>query len=163
LASGTNNQLTKQIGEHLACAELGRNKFISTPFAGNVPEFDILAAKQGKIIQVQVKSSRGISWPLSVQDFLDIEFKDDAQIIKGEKSIPNPSLIYVFVIVKDTGQDEFFICQVKDVQRIINKVYVPWLSRHQGRRPKNPKSTRCDVKLEELERYRDNWPLLDKV
>jgi hypothetical protein len=34
---GRRVQLTKQIGEHLVAAELGRRQFIAAPFAGNVP------------------------------------------------------------------------------------------------------------------------------
>jgi hypothetical protein len=34
--------LTKQIGEHLVVAELGRNGLIATPFAGNVQNFDLV-------------------------------------------------------------------------------------------------------------------------
>jgi len=44
MSTGLNNKLAKQTGEHLVCAELGRRKLIATPFSGNVPAFDILAA-----------------------------------------------------------------------------------------------------------------------
>ena len=38
MAEGRKIQLTKQIGEYLVCAELGRRGFISTTFTGNVPK-----------------------------------------------------------------------------------------------------------------------------
>jgi hypothetical protein len=37
MASGLSNKLTGQIGEFLACAELGRRGFVATSFTGNVP------------------------------------------------------------------------------------------------------------------------------
>lgn len=46
MATGRSNQLTRQIGEHLVAAELGRQGFIATPFAGNVPNFDLLVANE---------------------------------------------------------------------------------------------------------------------
>ena len=40
-------RLAGQIGEHLVVAELGRREIIATPFAGNVPDIDILAYANG--------------------------------------------------------------------------------------------------------------------
>jgi hypothetical protein len=42
MRSGRNNLLTKQIGEYLVAAELGRKGLIAATFTGNVPDFDIL-------------------------------------------------------------------------------------------------------------------------
>jgi len=41
MATGRNNKLTGQISEFLVCAELGKRGLIATPFAGNVPAFDV--------------------------------------------------------------------------------------------------------------------------
>src|ERR1035437_10022537 len=35
------NQLTRQLGEHLVVSKLGRLGSLATPFAGNVPDFDV--------------------------------------------------------------------------------------------------------------------------
>ncbi len=43
MASGRNTQLTRQIGEYLAAAELGRRNWVATTFTGSLPGFDILA------------------------------------------------------------------------------------------------------------------------
>jgi len=52
---GYNNQLARQIGESLVCAELGRRGIIATAFSGNVPAFDILAAGQScKTLPIQM-------------------------------------------------------------------------------------------------------------
>lgn len=42
MSEGRQNQLTKQVGEYLACAELCRRGYITTSFTGNVPDFDVL-------------------------------------------------------------------------------------------------------------------------
>jgi hypothetical protein len=42
------HQITRQIGEHLVAAKLGRMGYFATPFAGNVPLFDILSPKHLK-------------------------------------------------------------------------------------------------------------------
>lgn len=39
MAMGRNSQLTRQIGEHLVLAKLGRLGYSASPFAGNVPQF----------------------------------------------------------------------------------------------------------------------------
>ena len=51
-------QLSKQLSENLVTAELARRGVIATPFSGNVPDFDILAFKNGKSTPIQVKSAK---------------------------------------------------------------------------------------------------------
>ena len=55
-ARNFSNQLSGQIGEALVVAELGRLGIVATAFAGNVPDIDILAYKEGKSTAVQVKA-----------------------------------------------------------------------------------------------------------
>ena len=43
MATGRDTQLTKQIGDYLVTAELGRLGLIATTFTGNVPHYDISA------------------------------------------------------------------------------------------------------------------------
>jgi hypothetical protein len=45
-SKGRQNKLAQQIGEHLVCAQLGRQALLATPFAGNVPVFDVIAANE---------------------------------------------------------------------------------------------------------------------
>ena len=51
MRSGRKNLLTKQIGEYLVAAELGRQGLIATTFTGNVPDFDILAKLSEKAFE----------------------------------------------------------------------------------------------------------------
>ena len=64
MATGRQNKLTGQAAEHLVCAELGRRGFIATPFAGNVPTFDVVAVDAAcRAVPIQVKATRGDTWP----------------------------------------------------------------------------------------------------
>jgi hypothetical protein len=92
MATGRGMQLTRQIGEHLVAAELGRLGYIAAPFAGNVPMYDLLAAdSRGYATPVQVKAINGGSWQFSADSFLNIEVVNGEQVVKGTKSCSTPS------------------------------------------------------------------------
>ena len=97
MVTGRNTQLTRQIGEHLVTAKLGRMGYIATPFAGNVPTFDIIAVNlAGRVIPIQVKAIKGPSWQFGADTFLDIELRDSEQIVNGRSFIrvhPCPSVV----------------------------------------------------------------------
>jgi hypothetical protein len=158
MATGRNSQLTRQIGEHLVVAKLGRLKYIATPFAGNVPSFDLLVAdEKGHSIPVQVKAINGPSWQFQADTFLDIEILDDIQYVKGKRKLPNPNLICVFVLLSKDEKDEYFIFHSRGLQNTIYKNYKG------GRRPKNPQSLHCAVWPEQLEQFRDNWGIIKQA
>lgn len=156
MVTGRNTQLTRQIGEHLVTAKLGRMGYIATPFAGNVPTFDIIAVNlAGRVIPIQVKAIKGPSWQFGADTFLDIELRDSEQIVNGRRVVPNPDMIWVLVLLKLDERDEFYIMRFRDLQDIFFDSYKG------GRRPKNPESKHCAVWPKELERFRDNWQLLE--
>jgi hypothetical protein len=87
MATGRDTQLTRQIGEHLVAAKLGRLGYIASPFAGNVPLFDLLAADlRGYSIPVQVKAINGPSWQFKADTYLEIEIVDDVRRPPGLSS-----------------------------------------------------------------------------
>ncbi|MFO1158503.1 MAG: hypothetical protein U1E60_06665 [Reyranellaceae bacterium] len=154
---GRSVQLTKQIGEHLVAAELGRRQFIAAPFAGNVPLFDLLAASEhGHAVPVQVKTSNGYSWHLNVDQHLEIEMDGQMQVVKGKKSLPNPRLICVYVMLNANIKDDFYILLLSDVQHIAFREYKTRI------RPKNPTSKHFAMYPEWLQDFKDNWSLLDR-
>lgn len=154
MATGRSTQLTRQIGEHLVAAELGRMGYIATPFAGNVPNFDLLVANEaGAAIPVQVKAINGPSWQFSASTFLDIQIEDGVQTVLGHKSTPNPDLIWVLVLLGSVGKDEFFTLKFKDLQDHFARTYKG------GKRQRNPKSTHCAVWPKELQSFK-NWNAL---
>ena len=155
---GRGNQLTRQIGEHLVTAELGRRGYIATPFSGNVPMFDLVATDiEGRAVPIQVKAINGPSWQFSATSFLEIDIVDGEQIVRGKRRLGMPELLCIFVLLKRAGEDEFYIFRYELLQAIFANTYKG------GRRPKNPESVHCAIWPSELSEYRDNWDLIDSV
>jgi hypothetical protein len=158
MATGRAMQLTRQIGEHLVAAKLGRMGYVATPFAGNVPMFDLLVADQrGYAVPVQVKAINGPSWQFRADMFLDIEIVDGEQKVRGTRVLLNPDLLCVFVVVRQDERDEFYVFKLKDLQALFSRSYKG------GRRPKNPGSLHCAVWPKDLQEFRDNWQILHKA
>ncbi len=155
MATGPENQLTRQIGEHLVAAKLGRLGYTATPFAGNIPMFDLLVAdRRGYAIPVQVKAIKKLSWQHKADSFLDIEIADDVQIVRRLRPLLNPNLLCIYVLLGADERDEFYIFKLKDLQAHFAKHYKG------GRRKRNPKSMHCAVSPKNLAAFRDNWKLL---
>jgi hypothetical protein len=153
---GKKNQLTRQIGEHLVVAELGKRGYISTPFAGNVTDFDLIAVSpKGKAFPIQVKAIQGSSWQFDIDKFLQIELSGDTQQVKGKAASVNRKLICIFVQI-EPQPDTFFIFNWGNLQ---DHFFATYKSR---RRPKNPKSLHCAVWPKDLQRFKDNWQILPK-
>jgi len=164
MATGREMQLTKQVGEYLACAELSRRGFIATAFAGNVPDFDVLAINgKNETKPIQVKAIRSSSWQFNAGKFLYISISTGGvQTIESRKHLPNPDLICIFIKLISQGKDAFYIFRLKDLQNIIFRNHKNCLDKYGGKRPRNPKSMHCAVYPESLSRYRDNWKLLEE-
>lgn len=156
MATGREIQLTRRIGEHLVTAKLGRLGYIAAPFAGNVPDFDLMAADpRGFSIPIQVKAINGPSWQFNVTKFLDVDLKKDVQTVRGIKKVPNPNLLCIFVLLgKNEQEDEFYLFEFKVLQKYFSRVYKG------GRRARNPESFHCAIWPKDLKEYRDNWDLL---
>lgn len=156
MANGRDNQLARQIGEHLVAAELGRRGYVSTPFAGNVPMFDLLAADlTGRAFSIQVKAIRRGEWQLRADKLLDIVVgSDGTQEVRGRLALGNSDLICIFVVLADDRRDEFYVFRLSDLQDILAPTYKG------RRRPKNPESMHCTVSPKQLTRFHENWELL---
>ena len=154
---GKSNQLTRQIGEHLVTAELGRRGIVATPFAGNVPDFDLVAVgESGKAVPIQVKAINGGDWQFNAKTFLKIEFDDPVQRVTGLQPLSDPKLLCVFVILgKESASDRFFIFHWEVVQELCREAYGT-----ERRRPRNPKSTHFAVRPNQLEPFENNWALV---
>lgn len=153
-----------QMGESLVVAELGRRGIRATAFAGNVPVIDLLAYANDTAVPLQVKSfSAGSIQFHNVKRFINIEFEGDRQIILGLVETLNKDLIFVLVkIGKNAGQDRYFILLQGDLQKLIKTKHSETLEKHDGVRPKNPKSMHTAVKIISLEKFEDNWALIEK-
>jgi hypothetical protein len=166
MATGHSNKLAGQIGEFLTCAELGRRGFIATTFTGNVPEYDLIVCDDAlRTIPIQVKTTRGTTWPSRANLWLDIEV-DDAQkkqINRGEKRIANPGLIYVLVALGDDRRhDRFFICTKADIQAVCIKSYCRWMDPKDWKRPRNYRSMDNRYGIEAVKPFEENWELIQR-
>ena len=164
MASGLSTKLAGQIGEFLACAELGRKGYIATSFTGNVPEYDLLVCDDRlNTIPIQVKTSRGITWPSQADKWLDIEIDEVSkrQINKGKKVVDNPDLIYISIVLgEDRKGDRFFICKKSDIQDACISAYKNWMDPKDWIRPRNFKSLDNRYGVEHLAQFEDNWSLI---
>ena len=161
-ARNFNTQLAGQIGESLVVAELGRRGIVATTFAGNVPDIDLLAYRNGRTIALQVKSVRTGSISFDAKRFMTIEFDGDMQIITGAPPLLDTALIFVIVSIgSQMGDDRFFILDQGALQRLVQSNHEAWLAKHGGIRPRNPQSTHAAVSMAQLDQFRDNWTLIE--
>src|SRR5258708_4737847 len=164
MSSGRSNKLTAQIGEYLVCAELGKRNLIATPFAGNVPTFDVLAtAEFCHRVPIQVKTTRGGKWPTDASHWIKLQYIESTQTQKnlGRKDIENPKLIYVFVaIAPDDSKDQFFVLTKLQLQEIVYTCYVDDMDRREWKRPRAPQSYDCRFSIPHIKNYKNNWKLI---
>ncbi|MCX5867753.1 MAG: hypothetical protein NT009_09835 [Proteobacteria bacterium] len=165
MPTGRSTQLTKQVGEYLVSAELCRRGYISTTFTGNVPDFDILAINdKHKTIPIQVKTINAGSWQFDAAKYIDIGMmKNKTQKVKGKIKLFHPNLVFVLVMLGGQGKDVFYIMRSRDLQNSIFKHYRKYLKAKKGRRPMNPDSTHTAVLPHEIERFKDNWGLIEET
>ena len=160
--SRRDNVPTQQAGEYLAAAELTRAGATCATFAGNVRHFDLIASGPGGYVPVQVKAKRAGDWQLNIEDFAEVTFAGDKQIVGTPRPAPVPGLFYVFVHIGTYGSDEFFVLDWLTLRDRIVKSHTAWLAEHGGRRPKNPTSMHTTISVEELADFRNRWDLIMK-
>jgi hypothetical protein len=149
-----NTQLTRQIGEHLVVAELGRHGIVATPFSGNMPDYDIVALTQtGYSIYIQVKAINNGDWQLSANHFLVVEYDESSNTQKIDALRPTPvaPLLFVLVRIVESGKDEFYVLSYSEVQQIVRKYYSRTIgkSRHFALREDFVKSYKVEALTEE--------------
>jgi hypothetical protein len=134
MTTGLNTQLIRQVGEHLVTAELGRRGIIASPFAGNVPDIDILGFANGVSAPLQVKAIKGDSWQFDIRYFLDVTLGQKGQKIHGPNTALDRNIICVFVgLGNGLGNDEFYVFRLGWLQDYFMRSY-------EGRKP--PKNYR---------------------
>src|SRR5437763_6937894 len=168
MASGMATKLTGAVGEFLVAAELCRRNPLATPFAGNVPHYDIIASGQfGGHVAVQVKAINGLTWQFDIRKFADFRLSGEDgkhQIYETLYQEPFPDLVCVLVVLKDTGKDRFFVIEWKELQNILVPAYEVYLSKHGGVRPRAPGSFHTAVGIKALEPFENLWDkILERV
>lgn len=163
MARSFKTQLAGQIGEALVVAELGRRGIVATAFAGNVPDIDLLAYKDGKTCALQVKAWRKGAVSFDATRYLEIEITDEIQSVLGVTVDLDPNLIFVFVMIGERlGDDRFFLLTQRDLQTLILDGYTSFLDKHGGKRPRNAHTTHNSVTLEQLSNFEGEWELIGR-
>ena len=163
MAKNFSTQLSGQIGESLVVAELGRRGIIATAFSGNVPNIDIVAYANGATTHIQVKAWRTANVSIDARWYINISFSDNKQTVEGINDNLDGGLIYVFVrLGKGAGDDDFFILTQSELQASIFVDYKAFLDKHEGVRPRNPKTTHHAVSNQFLNEFKDNWSLIER-
>ena len=160
MATGRTNQLTGAVGEFLVAAELCRLNLLATPFAGNVPHYDIIASGQsGGHLAVQVKATNGITWQFDIRKYADVYLDSDGQHQKvgARRAEPFPDLICVLVALQGTGRDRFFVLEWKELQGVLVRGYEAYLLKHGGARPKKQDSFHCALGIRDIEPFENQW------
>lgn len=152
--------MSKAYGEHIVCAELARRGILATPFAGNVPDFDIVYVKNGISREIQVKATK-TTWPDNIEKYATVTFSGKKQKIGPAKKRNNPHRIWIFVQIRSDGsKDRFFILKEVEYQKMVIKNYRYWLRSKGQIRPKKWTSIRIATVVSDLEKYENNWEIL---
>jgi hypothetical protein len=157
MATGRSNQLTKQIGEYLVAAELGRFGLIASTFAGSVPDYDIIATdSKFASVPVQVKAITGTSWQFDLRRFISISLEGKKQIVG--KALPMPrDIVCVLVVLSRYGSDRFYVLSLTTLQELLRDGHGRYLAKHGGVRPKRHDSFHCAIGERDLGEFRDKW------
>jgi hypothetical protein len=163
MATGRGNQLTKQIGEYLVAAELGRRGYVAATFSGNIPDYDIVATDgEFKSVPVQVKAITGNSWQLNFSRFAVVRFEGQRQIVERPLRLATP-IACVMVALGEYGQDRFYVLEWRQLRDILVRGYRANLKKKNGIRPKRFDSLHTAVSESQLAKYRDNWGLIAEL
>lgn len=163
MATGQDNKLRGAAGEFLVAAELCRRGLLATPFAGNVPYFDIIACgKSAGHVTIQVKAidmSRSKWWQFDIRKYVDVQMDADGkhQKIGSLRSEPYQGLYFVLVELIDTGKDKFFILEWSALRDILAHKYEYDLARQGYLRAKNPESFHTAIGEDAVQEYQDSW------
>ena len=163
MASGRQNKLTGATGEFLVSAELCRRGFIATPFAGNVPHFDIIASTEdGVHLSVQVKAATRGTWQFNAKAFVEVTMNGEIQEVGAVRSAPVTGLIIVMVALRGNPaeHDRFYVLSWRELAEIVSSCHRGHLDRHGGRRPRAPHSTHVSVPESALSPFAERWALL---
>jgi hypothetical protein len=166
MATGRTNQLTGAVGEFLVAAELCRLNLLATPFAGNVPHYDIIASgRSGGHLAVQVKAINGFNWQFDIRKFADVQLSDDGKQHVGKRHPePFPDLMCVLVLLKGTGQDRFFVLEWRELQDVLVRDYEAYLLKFGGARPKKRDSFHFALGIEDVKPFENEWhKILEKI
>ncbi len=163
MTTGRSTKLTGAIGEFLVSAELCRRGLLATPFAGNVPYFDVVTTgASGGYVPVQVKTINGSTWQFKIGQFVAVKLDGKRQVLGKLAREPFPGLICVLVVLKAPSNDQFFVLPWKDLQKTLVRMYRAYLRKHQYIRPRAHASFHTALSINEIAPFRDQWQIIDQ-
>jgi len=161
-----NTKLVGQVGEHLLSAKLGMMGFYASPYAGNVPAFDVTAVNATTLesFVLQVKASTTDTLIQSeINKWIETQV-DDTGLYRFGSEIPlnNPDMIWVAINLpnENLSHARFFLCNERDSQEAHINRFVNWIKSHGYRRPKRGKSMQSILTISDLSKFEDNWSIL---
>jgi len=164
MATGRSTKLTGATGEFLVAAELCRRDLIATPFAGNVPHYDVIASgPDGGHVPVQVKAVNGNTWQFNIRAFVDVEFQGERQVLGPKAPSPYPNLQVVLVALANGARDRdrFFILSWEQLRDLLFDLHQQFLAKHGGKRPKAPHSLHVALPLDAVREFEDEWQVIE--
>lgn len=145
------NQMVGRAGEHLVTGEILRRGGYATPFAGNMPHVDVMAADkdQTRTVWIQVKTKRGGRvWQTSTT--------------KGQPRAVEDVTDRFWVLVDLAVEDpEYYVVPEWWMQNDIYTAHHQYLKQHGGQRAKSPDSTHHAITIARVQEWRDRWDLLE--
>lgn len=137
---------------------------MATPFAGNVPVFDVLIADEHcRSLAIQVKASTGTQWATDARLWLSLDFdtENGRQVYRGPLDLVMPDLVMACVALDMEGtKDRFFIFTASELQERIVEGYTWWMGERNWKRPRNPQSYDSRYDATDLAPFEDRWDLI---
>jgi hypothetical protein len=163
MASGRSTKVVGATGEFLVAAELSRRGLVTTTFAGNVPDYDIVATdSEFRSVLVQVKTITGTSWQFDFRRFADVTLDGRQQVFHQPLKLKR-DIACVLVALGDYGTDRFYVMRWTDLRDTVIKSHLEFLKRHDGIRPKKFDSFHCALHEKHLSAFRDCWNLVSEM
>jgi hypothetical protein len=131
-------------GVHFVVGELSRRGWIALPTIRNTRGIDVMATKENKSVQIQVKTRK------NSRRFL---------LEKSAEKLINESLFYVFVNLKQNDVPEYFLIPSKAVSEYVAQTHKLFLNA--GGRDSSMRSFPNSYKEFDLDKYKNKWKLLE--
>lgn len=160
MATGRDTKLTGAVGEFLVAAELCRRGLLATPFAGNVPYYDIVASGKTKgHVTIQVKAINKSTWQFDIRNFADVQMDQDGKHQTIGEPLPEPyeGLLCVMVVLRGTGHDRFFVLKWTELRDILVNRHRHYLAEHGFIRPRRPDSFHISLDVAHLSQFENAW------
>ena len=154
------HERTGRSGEYYVVAELNRRGCYAVPFAGNMPEIDIMATNAGRTrtVYIQVKTKRTGRTKRHGRPTGNWH----SRASEGDKD-PRPEHFWAFVSIPNDYNEppSFWVVRDAWLRQDIKANHAAWLERTGGRRPRGNISDHHGISEDRLKEWEDNWDILE--